>query len=49
MNRSLSTHARPAANRPLSLRAFLHEGENTLSETWSYQLLPGSDILQVIQ
>lgn len=45
----LSILARPAANRPLSLRAFLHEGENTLSETWSYQLLPGSDILQVIQ
>ncbi|MFA5676886.1 MAG: glucan biosynthesis protein G [Pseudomonas sp.] len=44
----LSVLLRPAANRPLSLRAYLHEGEETLSETWSYQLLPGSDILQVI-
>ena len=44
----LSVLVRPAANRPLSLRAFLHEGEQTLSETWSYQLLSGSDVLQVI-
>ena len=45
----LSILVRPAANRPLSLRAYLHEGEEALSETWSYQLLPGSDILQVIK
>lgn len=45
----LSMLVRPAANRPLSLRAFLHESGETLSETWTYQLLPGSDVLQVIK
>ena len=45
----LSALVRPAANRPLSLRAFLQDAEHTLSETWSYQLLPGSDVLQVVQ
>lgn len=44
----LSVLVRPAANRPLSLRAYLQEGEQALTETWSYQLLPGSDVLQVI-
>ena len=44
----LSVLVRPAANRPLSLRAYLHEQEQTLTETWTYQLLPGSDVLQVI-
>lgn len=44
----LSVLMRPAVNRPLSLRAYLHEGKQTLTETWSYQLLPGSDVLQVI-
>ena len=39
---------RPAADRPLSLRAYLHEGEQTLSETWTYQLPAGSDVLQVV-
>ena len=45
----LSALVRPAANRPLSVRAFLQEGEDALSETWSYQLLPGSDVLQVVK
>ncbi|WP_221627221.1 glucan biosynthesis protein G [Halopseudomonas xiamenensis] len=45
----LSMLVRPAANRPLSIRAFLHEGEQTLSETWTYQLMPDSDVLKVIQ
>ena len=45
----LSALVRPAANRPLAVRAFLQEGEDSLSETWSYQLLPDSDVLQVLK
>lgn len=44
----LSMLVRPASNRPLSIRAFLLEGEEALSETWTYQLVPGSDVLNVI-
>lgn len=44
----LSMLVRPAADRPLSLRAYLHQGEETLSETWTYQLPAGSDVLQVV-
>src|SRR5690606_27114754 len=32
----LSILAQPAEGQPLSLRAFLREGDNTISETWSY-------------
>ena len=45
----LSMLVRPAADRPLSVRAFLREGDQTLSETWTYQLAPGSDVLNVIK
>ena len=45
----LSLLLRPAAGRPLSVRAFLREGEATLSETWTYQLAPDSDVLKVIK
>src|SRR5690554_206065 len=41
----LSILARPAKGRPLSLRAFLSEGERTLTETWTYRLPPENDIL----
>lgn len=40
----LSILARPASGRPLTLRAFLREGENTVSETWSYVLPARNDI-----
>lgn len=45
----LSMLLRPAPSRPLSVRAFLQEGDDALSETWSYQLLPGGDVLQVLK
>lgn len=45
----LSMLVRPAADRNLSVRALLREGEEALSETWTYQLQPGSDILQAIR
>src|SRR5690606_37452755 len=44
----LSMLVKPARDRPLSVRAFLREGEERLSETWTYQLAPGSDVLNVI-
>lgn len=45
----LSLLLRPAAGRPLSVRAFLREGEEALSETWTYQLAPDSDVLTLIK
>ncbi|MFA5495931.1 MAG: glucan biosynthesis protein G [Porticoccaceae bacterium] len=45
----LSMLVKPAADRPLSVRGFLREGEDALSETWTYQLAPGSDVLNAIQ
>ncbi|TKA92096.1 MULTISPECIES: glucan biosynthesis protein G [Halopseudomonas] len=45
----LSMLVKPAPDRPLSVRAFLREGDQTLSETWTYQLAPGSDVLNVIK
>ncbi|SDS83089.1 glucans biosynthesis protein [Halopseudomonas xinjiangensis] len=44
----LSVLARPAAQKPLALRAYLREGEQTLSETWTYEVPPGTDILRVV-
>jgi periplasmic glucans biosynthesis protein len=41
----LSILAKPAADRPLALRAYLNEGERTLTETWTYRLPPDNDIL----
>lgn len=40
----LSVLARPGTARPLALRAFLLEGNNTLTETWSYVLPVRNDI-----
>ncbi len=40
----LSILAQPAEGQPLSLRAFLREGDNTISETWSYVLPARNDI-----
>lgn len=40
----LSVLAQPAAGRTLMLRGFLREGDNTLSETWSYALPARNDI-----
>ena len=34
----LSILAKPAAGKPLSLRAFLKNGKDTLTETWTYHL-----------
>lgn len=34
----LSLLARPAPDKPLALRAFLKEGDQTLTETWTYRL-----------
>lgn len=42
----LSILARPADKRSLALRAFLRDGDQALSETWSYELPPGNDILR---
>lgn len=44
----LSILARPAPEKPFGLRAFLRDGEETLSETWTYELPPGTDILGVV-
>ncbi|MBM7333906.1 glucan biosynthesis protein G [Alloalcanivorax marinus] len=41
----VSILARPAADQPLSLRAFLKKGEDTVSETWSYEIPVNNDIL----
>lgn len=41
----LSILARPAKDKPVSLRAFLTEGEGALTETWTYRLPPVNDIL----
>ncbi|MGH8278604.1 MAG: glucan biosynthesis protein G [Gammaproteobacteria bacterium] len=38
----LSFRARPEANHPLELRAFLQRGQSALTETWTY-LLPWAD------
>lgn len=40
----LSLLARPAADRPLALRAFLQSGTETLTETWTYRLPGDNDI-----
>ncbi len=45
----VSILARPAADRPLSLRAFLSHEEQTLTETWSYELPPRSGVLGVLR
>lgn len=42
----LSILAKPAANKPLSLRAFLKEGNTALSETWTYYL-PALDAAEI--
>ena len=36
----LSFQIKPPKGKPLELRAFLQNANNTLSETWSYQLEP---------
>jgi glucans biosynthesis protein len=41
----LSILARPAEGKPLRLRAFLNNGEHTVSETWSYEIPVSNDIL----
>ncbi|MEH6565215.1 MAG: glucan biosynthesis protein G [Halopseudomonas sp.] len=41
----LSILARPAADRPLSLRAFLKDEQQTLTETWQYELPPSHHLL----
>ena len=41
----LSLLARPAADKPLSLRAFLAAADRPLTETWTYRLPSGNDIL----
>ena len=41
----LSMLAKPAEGKPLELRAFLSEGERTLTETWAYRLPSGNGIL----
>lgn len=41
----LSILARPAKDNPLSLRAYLAEGERALTETWTYRLPRENDIL----
>ena len=40
----LSMLARPASDKPLSLRAFLQSGADTLTETWTYRLPADNDI-----
>jgi glucan biosynthesis protein len=40
---------KPAAGRPLVLRAFIAHEDETLSETWTYHLPPENDILQASQ
>jgi periplasmic glucans biosynthesis protein len=41
----LSILAKPARDRDLALRAFLSHGDTAVSETWSYRLPAGNDIL----
>lgn len=41
----LSMLARPAPDKSLALRAFLSEGNRTLTETWTYRLPHGNDIM----
>jgi glucans biosynthesis protein len=36
----LSFQVKPATGKPLELRAFLQNGKDVISETWSYQLEP---------
>ncbi|MFC6672167.1 glucan biosynthesis protein G [Marinobacterium aestuariivivens] len=40
----LSVLARPAEKKPLSLRAYLSLGDETLTETWTYRLPANNDI-----
>ena len=40
----LSILARPAQDKPLHLRAFLQQGNQTMTETWSYELPSDNDI-----
>lgn len=42
----LSMLAKPAPNKPLSLRGFLKEGDKTLTETWTYYL-PALDAAEI--
>ncbi|WVM94521.1 glucan biosynthesis protein [Halopseudomonas pachastrellae] len=41
----LSMLVRPAANESLALSAHLRDAEQTLSETWQYEIPAGSDLL----
>lgn len=41
----LSILAKPADGEPLQLRAFLKKGDDTVSETWSYEIPMDNDIL----
>jgi glucans biosynthesis protein len=41
----LSILAKPAAEKPLELRAFLRDATDTLSETWTYRLPNNNDIV----
>ncbi len=41
----ISILAKPAPERPLSLRAFLKNGDQAVSETWSYEIPANNDIL----
>jgi periplasmic glucans biosynthesis protein len=41
----LSILAKPAQGKPLALRAFLKDGDQTLTETWNYLLPADNDIL----
>ncbi|MGA7800277.1 MAG: glucan biosynthesis protein G [Gammaproteobacteria bacterium] len=42
----LSILAKPADGKPLALRAFLSEGDRTLTETWNYSLPADNDVLK---
>jgi glucans biosynthesis protein len=41
----LSILAKPAKDKPLALRAYLSEGDKTLTETWTYHLPLNNDII----
>jgi glucans biosynthesis protein len=41
----LSILAKPKKDKPLALRAYLSEGDKTLTETWTYLLPPNNDII----
>lgn len=41
----MSILAKPADGQPLRLRAFLKKGDDTVSETWSYEIPVNNDIL----